>query len=310
MKHVVAVKPWYNDNAPMHEMSAFTAWQDLGGSVCTHTKPPRLFDGILYRYLLPSLSLNDKEARLKFLSGQAVKYLSFPDYINYEIIPLFWDSWPCYHKSIISFLKKKKVRTAFFTSSQVAKMMMSFFPLMNIKYIPEGIDPTLYHAGELLKNRNIDVLEYGRIKNLYNIHFPNHIKHLYSKKGKRLFATNQDFFNALGQSKVTLCFPRNITNPNMAGNIETLTQRYWENMLSRIVMIGKSPKELIDLIGYDPVIPIDEKAPKDQIIDVLLHIDDYQSLVDKNRENAIEKGQWTTRVLSMRKFLKESGYKI
>lgn len=294
----------------MHELSVCNAWQAMGGDVCVHAKPPRVFDGILYRYLFPSIFKNKEEARLKFVSGQGFKYLSFPDYIRYEIIPLFWDSWPHYHESIKYFLKKKKIKTAFFTSSQVAEMMKASFPSMNIKYIPEGIDPSFYPKGEELGKRSIDILEYGRMKNLHHLHFPHHINHLYSKDGKRLFTTNQAFFNALAQSKVTLCFPRSVTHPEVACGIETLTQRYWENMLCRIVMIGKSPSELTDLLGYDPVIPLDKDAPEEQIIKILSNIDQYQPLVDKNRKKAIEKGQWSSRIVSMMDFLKECGYNI
>ena len=53
-----------------------------------------------------------------------------------------------------------------------------------------------------------------------------------------------------------------------AGDIETLTQRYWENMLSRIIMVGHAPKELVDLIGYNPIIEIDKENDKEQIIDI------------------------------------------
>ena len=51
--------------------------------------------------------------------------------------------------------------------------------------------------------------------------------------------------------------------PELAGDIETLTQRYWECMLSRIVMLGHAPQELIDLIGYNPVIEIDKEHVKE-----------------------------------------------
>ena len=310
MKQVVAIKPWYKKDAPLHEMSVFNAWKELGGKTHSHIKPPRMFDGILYRYLFPSFTIDKNEARLKFLSGQAVNYLSFPDYIRYEIIPLFWDCWPCHHNDIKRFLKTKHIQTAFFTSSLVTKEMRKTFPRMNIEFISEGVDVSLYRKGRDLKERNIDILEYGRMRNLLQLHFHSSVKHQYSKSGVKMFPTNKEFFDALCDTKITLCFPRSVTHPETAGGIETLTQRYWENMLSRVVMVGCSPKELVDILGYDPVIAIDYNSPEQQILEILDHIDKYQPLVDKNRQIALERGNWTSRVLTIIDFLKEFGYKV
>lgn len=47
-------------------------------------------------------------------------------------------------------------------------------------------------------------------------------------------------------------------------------------------MVGHAPQELIDFIGYNPVIELSDKiSPEEQIADVIEHIEDYQSLVDK-----------------------------
>ena len=43
----------------------------------------------------------------------------------------------------------------------------------------------------------------------------------------------------------------------------------------------------MDFIGYNPVIELSDKiSPEEQIANVIEHIEDYQSLVDKNRETA------------------------
>ena len=91
--------------------------------------------------------------------------------------------------------------------------------------------------------------------------------------------------------------PRSITQPEIAGDIETLAQRYWECMFSRIVMVGHAPQELVDFIGYNPVIELREDISAEALIlDVLKHIEDYQSLVDKNRETAERLGSWDVRM--------------
>ena len=91
----------------------------------------------------------------------------------------------------------------------------------------------------------------------------------------------------MGDAKVTIALPRSMTQPEIAGDIETLTQRYWECMFSRMVMVGHAPQELVDFIGYNPVVELrDDISAEDLIADVLEHIDDYQPLVDRNRATA------------------------
>lgn len=75
-------------------------------------------------------------------------------------------------------------------------------------------------------------------------------------------------------------------------------------------MVGHAPKELIDLIGYNPVIELDMYNPKEQILHIITHITDYQDLVDKNLEAAKVHGDWNTRMKDVMKFLTECGYKV
>ena len=59
-------------------------------------------------------------------------------------------------------------------------------------------------------------------------------------------------------SRICVSLPRCDVDPSFMGGMETLTQRFWEGMLSRCVLIGCAPQELIDFIGYNPVINIDK----------------------------------------------------
>ena len=53
----------------------------------------------------------------------------------------------------------------------------------------------------------------------------------------------------------------------------------------------------MDFIGYNPVIELSDKiSPEEQIANVIEHIEDYQSLVDKNRETAERLGSWNLRM--------------
>ena len=161
-------------------------------------------------------------------------------------------------------------------------------------------------CGWLLKDRNIDLLEFGRsndkvfkVEQLKSIFDNNNcsLNHVCTKQNGKFIYTNEQLYEAMGNAKVTIALPRSITQPEIAGDIETLTQRYWECMFSRMVMVGHAPQELIDFIGYNPAIELSDKiSPEELIADVIEHIEDYQSLVDKNRETAEKMGSWEMRM--------------
>ncbi len=53
---------------------------------------------------------------------------------------------------------------------------------------------------------------------------------------------------------------------------------------------------------------VDFTDPNSQILLILDHIEDYQDLVDKNRQVALEKGDWSLRNADIRKYLINIGY--
>lgn len=309
---VTAVSPYLHPHSINFKEAAFKAWQQNGGQVRESHYPPKILHGAAFRWELPCLyKKNKKGARLRFIEPVSIKFDTFPDYAFYEIIPFIWDCWPKYFENTCRYFIKHQVRTAFFTSSQTAEKMKKRFPSMNICYIPEGIDTSLYQEGKLLKDRTIDLLEFGRKNDkVVKYHLPSTINHLYSKHGEKLFATNEDLFSSLANTRITIALTRKDTQPELAGDIDTLTQRYWESMLSRIVMIGRAPQELINLIGYNPVIELDTNYPNEQVLDILKNIERYQPLVDKNRETALQFGDWKIRMKQVINELTKLGYTI
>jgi hypothetical protein len=292
-------------------MQVYDAGGKMGGKTMPTHYPWRVGQKIAFNYELPTFHKNEKIAQLRFVEPVSLSFDTFPDYARYEIIPLVWDCWPMYFEKTCHWLIKHHVRTAVFTSSQTADRMKKRFPQMNILAITEGIDTSKYKEGKDLNERSIDLLEFGRRnKKVFNVNLPSNYKHLYSKNGEHLFKTEQDLVNGLSDSKITVCFPRCDTQPQKAGDIETLTQRYWEAMLSKIVIVGRAPKELVDLTGYNPVIEIDKDYQEEQIIDIIEHIDNYQNLVNKNRSVAIKFGDWNSRTKQIMDWLYNCNYSI
>lgn len=313
MRTIKAVAPYHHPGLLNFKEAPYEAWVKLGGKAAKPYYPACFLHGLAFRWELPSFWRNKKEARLRFVEPESILFDTFPDYTHYEIIPFVWDCWPRYFEKMCRWIDKHQVRTAIFTSSQTAERMRQKFSEMNIYYCPEAVDTSHYSQGKTLNERTIDVLEFGRRSNLNlneNQNENNSYNYVCTKVNGKFTYTNEQLYEAMGDAKITIALPRSITQPEVAGDIETLTQRYWENMLSRMVMVGHAPKELIDLIGYNPVIEIEKEYANEQIEDILAHIDNYQELVNKNRETALRFGDWTIRMKEVMTLLSNLGYQV
>lgn len=312
-KHIKAVRPYKFKNGMQFLNGAFESWRDSGGDWKNHCWQPRPLHYFFHRYAVPfRFRQSREEARLMFVSSSILKFTTYADYVRYEVVPMIWDCWPYLFDKVAEFLEKNHVRTAIFTSSMTAELMRKRFPEMNILSVPEGIGISPYSEGKPLRERSIDLVEFGRSnsKVLSKGFSGKNIVHKYSKNGEWVFPTNKELYEGLADSKVSLTFPRCDTHPETAGNIETLTQRYWECMLSRVVMVGRAPFELVNLIGYNPVVEVEGRSAEDIVLDVVRHPDAYQDIVDRNRDAALKYSGWNNRMKTIMDFLKNCGYEI
>ena len=261
-------------------------------------------------YIIPNIFKSDRA--LVVCCGAHPNYTAWPYMCNHEIIPITWDCWPKYHNTLLKSIKRNSIKTIFCTSSQTCEVIKENIPNINVYWLPEGINIDAYKYGPILRNREIDILELGRqLPNLHKnlIEANNKFKHLYSKGKELLFKDFNELVEGLSNSKITICYPRCDTHPELAGNIETLTQRYWECMLSGTLIVGRAPKELIDFCGYNPVINL-KSNNYNEIEKILNNIESYQELCDKNREFALNNASWDKRILEIKEKLITLGYSI
>jgi len=253
---------------------------------------PKWLHGLWFLYdLLPTLWQSKTEARLIFVQPVSLYFDAGFSVLTHEVIPLIWDCWEQYDGKVVKWMKRHRVKRAIFTSEISAKRIKAMLPNLDILVITEGIDIENYPAGKELKDRTMSVFNYGRM--------PKWAAGAAGFKVLDSFKVSElEFAENLQNAKVTVAVPRCDVDPSCH---ETLTQRYWEAMLSRMVMVGRAPKELIDLIGYDPVVPMSDDGL--ELNDVLSHIEDYQELVDKNRETALRMGGWETRIVKIQQWL-------
>lgn len=303
MKFVKAVQPYIYEGKINFKHKPYDAWEKLGGQVAESHYPWRPFHRIVYGNDFPVFAQKNNEARLRFVQPYSLTFDTWPDYMFYEIIPFFWDCWPDNFEKVFAWLKRHKIRTAIFTSSQFADMVRVRFPKMNVLAVTEGIDIEPYKMGKKLCERGTDFLQYGReIDSIVRYDFSD-IRYVSGKENGTIVFTQEQLYDAIADARVVAAYPKSWTNPEEAGEIETLTQRYWECMLSRCVMVGHAPKELVELIGYNPVIELDKDNPNGQVHDILEHINDYQGLVDKNRGTALKYGDWKYSIVKVMKWL-------
>ena len=336
MKQVKAVAPYIHKHFVNFKSAPYEAWVKLGGQVAPAHYPPRWLHGVVFRCELPrwikslcwsgifnsqfSIFNFRDSARLRFVEPVSLYFDAFPDYALYEVIPFFWDVWPQDFEKVCKWLKRHEVKTAFFTSSQTVAKIKARFPKMNVIWCPEAIDTEVYKAGKPLKVRRYDYLEYGRCSRAIDSStFEGGLSILSNGNGE-ILNTRGKLIDALADSRINMCLTRLDTNPEEAGDIDTLTQRYWECMLSGCIVIGRAPKELVDMIGYNPVIDLhlekchsqNEKNQRTyhKIQEILSDIELYQELVDKNRKMALKHGDWSVRMKFVMEQLASLGYKI
>ena len=304
-KRLRAVAPYIHPEYLNFKTAPYEAWVRNGGQTAKAHYPWRPFHGPVFRHELPLLGQNTDEARLRFVEPVSLLFDTFPDYARYEIVPMFWDCWPGYFDMVCQWLGRHRVQTAIFSSRQTAELIAKALPDINIIWCPEAVDASCYDKGKPLADREIDLLEFGRSNEkviqadvLKQASVADKaIRHVCTRQNGKFIYTNEQLYQAMGDAKVTITLPRSMTDPATAGNIETLTQRYWECMFSRMVMVGQAPQELVDFIGYNPVVELqDDMSAAEQIVNVLEHIDDYQELVDKNLETAQRLGSWDIRM--------------
>lgn len=296
------------------------AWMAQGGKAVEQSQWMR---HRLVRHLFKMLALSPLPLRRKgktFLvcsrGGHLLKS-SLPYLFQGDIIPMLWDCWPSAWKRLERDLRLLHCKLCFITASDVGKEFARRLPGVKFVHIPEGVDITDYQAGKPLAERGIDVYELGQKhkyfhKKLMDGRLEDCCKFIYNpqnpdKGALMMFEDWSTFTQKVADSKIVISFPLCMRNTREDGGIDTLTMRFWEGMLSRCIIVGHCPQELMDLIGYNPVIEADFVDPCSQIRHILNHLEDYQELVNRNRAVALEHAPWEKRMPLIFQTIEECG---
>lgn len=211
-----------------------------------------------------------------------------------------FDAWSIQHEQIERFIKNFNLSTVFFSSQQVTEIFKQKNLNCQFHWIPEAIVTNRYKYYDY-KNKNIDVLQFGRKYDGYHDKIVKHLDekkylYLYEKvKGEIVFDTNDEFIEGLARTKISICIPSNITHPERAGNISTMTVRYLQSMASKCLVLGIMPAEMKEIFNYEAVVPVNLDDPFNQINDILNNFERYIPLIERNYENVKQYHQWENR---------------
>lgn len=219
-----------------------------------------------------------------------------------QTIPVAHDCWEPQYDRWVEFLRRAGIRRAFFTARQAAEAMTERVPGLQAEWLPEGIELGLFAPDCPLTARSIDILELGRRSEQFHQAIRAHCeergnRHLYQRSSHELvFATREAFREGMPDTKLLICFPSSLTNPERSGTVETMTLRYLEGIACKSVILGHAPRELVDLFGYNPVVEVDPVDPAGQVDRLLGNIGEHVSLVERNFARLHEVGTWDIRI--------------
>lgn len=237
---------------------------------------------------------------------------AFPDAYWCEIVPWIYDCWGQEWEKWEALLKRHRVRIAFFSTRQTAEHFAKRIPGLDARWMPECMDFSLLHPGKPLKDRTLHVFEMGRrLASMHDkVREPLKAagkKHIYDQGPRSASAipTLDELYTQMGDAAIIICFPKVMTHPAGAGGVETMTQRYLETLGSGALAVGACPKELADLMGFDPVVRLNLDDPARHLLEILDTLPKYQEMVDRAVVRVREIGTFQQRASDMLRAIAE-----
>jgi hypothetical protein len=256
----------------------------------------------------------------RFLDRQEVAYFAgmmwpsptrvLPQAYFTEIVPFIFDCWPRHYASWAKLFRRLRVRTASFTARASAEHFQRSQVLENVTWIPEAVEPSRYWSERPLALRQTDVLEIGRRHAVAHAALTTSTLRVRTSETGPPIRGNAALAAALGDSKILVCYPKSDTHPELADNVETVTLRYFEGMAAGCLLIGRAPQELIDLCGYDPVVPAPPASAAEVASSLVRDIERHQGLVARNHEFVRTRGSWAWRAKEAIDFYRRNGYDL
>ena len=254
----------------------------------------------LYKFKL-NLWDNKKISFTAMISGDFSVLLPYVIFSRHNYIYMH-DAWPRFQSWIFPLLNFFNIRYVFFSSKQVWQDHLKKDPQSTCKsmWLPEALNASEYHF-ESYANKTIDVLEFGRIYQEYHdlIQMPltqAGKNHQYRKQNlPMLYPDKASFVQALAKTKIVICVPSDVTHPERAEYISTMTLRYLQAMASKCLIVGLMPSDMGELFDYTPILEIEMHRAADQLLKIIQNYEMYHPLIERNHQEVLRKHQWIHR---------------
>ena len=270
-------------------------------SICYVKK--HFLDSLLLRlnFKLPQINIpiHRNEITFSMLMGVGDFRFFLSHYKTHRINAVYlFDAWPMHYDYIKFACNSLNIKYLFCSSQIASDNLQNILNNTRVIWQPEAIDASLYRSKDYA-HKIIDVLQFGRKyekiqNNLSHTLEELSINYIY-QKDKLVFSTREKFIDGLASTKISLCFPRSLTHPDIAHGQETMTVRYLQSMASKTLVVGKCPDEMKHLFSYNPVIELDLSNPSEHIKHLLDNYHDYLPLIEKNYHEVVKNHQWINR---------------
>jgi hypothetical protein len=213
-----------------------------------------------------------------------------------------FDAWPRSNQVLADWVRIFSIEKVFFSALQSTELFNRSFPTGQARgvWVPEGISAQEY-TYRPYEEKNIDVFEFGRRYDAYH----NRITPLLRQRGYAHLWGHRppQLRDPLSRTKISICFPSNMTHPERAEYISTTTLRYLESMVSKCLIVGSAPYDMQYLFDHQPAIEADMQNPGEQLIDILERYTDYIPLIEKNYGAVLAHHLWRNRMNMIREHI-------
>ncbi|MFC1964488.1 glycosyltransferase [Chloroflexota bacterium] len=177
----------------------------------------------------------------------------------------------------------------------------------SVYWLPQGFDSSIYKDYQLEKR--FTAMQAGRKHPGLHSFFLNYCKE--TDYIHHFIEGNIKLAEHINQSRFFGVTPLSLVNPDRAGSISPVTQRYYLGMACKAMLVGFKPQsEEFNLLFADDVRMIEYKNDeqlREELEYYLKRPDEYQKIVDRNYEFVQKNHSWENRLLRLQEILQKEG---
>lgn len=287
--------------------SAYGNWELRSGPLlfCPLAFSARLYT-LLHYLITPALKRRSiKGAVLSLGLPRRLFFFSktFPWFSYENEFRVLWAAnvWQRDYPEIEQLILKGKVNLLLLSAHQPAEYFHKLrIPGCKVNWVPETIDTAAYPQLKW-SERRIDIRTSGPVWSRYH----HAITDGCTENGISYISSGGNEPGELAATRICICFPQSLTNPQIAGNVSALTGYYLQAMAARCLIIGLPPLDLSYLLTYPAVVAVDWADPVGQIKDILANPARWQRLIEKNYQMACTIFNHRTAIAQISRLIKE-----